>query len=311
MKKTLLAMFALVAGMATAQVNYTAVEPAAETVLPKAYGNYAMMSFEFTFDQPVTVGDLSGVKLYEMSDATAATEVAPDDDWRATVSGNKVSIWGADYDGFTCTFNVKDCGYQLVIPAGVFSAGGATNEEYVINYYGLNAPEVPITPIELVSVVPEAETALGAETAYPQFSFTLTFNQPVVVNAEGVKLVKESENGPEVAPSDEWRTNMSNNNTTVQFWGADYDGFVDYFSVEDCNYYFIVPAGAIKAGDAENEELVILYYGTEIPTAINDVNVNATEVGRYNINGQRVNANTSGVQIVKMSDGSTLKVIVK
>lgn len=311
MKKTLLAMFALVAGMATAQVNYTAVDPAAETVLPKAYGDYAMMSFDFTFDQPVTVGDLSGVKLYEMIEATAATEVAPDDDWRATVSGNKVTIWGADYDGFTCTFVAKDCGYQLVIPAGVFTADGATNEEYVINYYGLNAPEVPVTPIELVSVEPAEETVLGAETAYPQMSFTLNFNQPVEVDLNGVKLVKETPEGTEVAPSDAWNATMSNNNATVQFWGADYDGFVDYFAVEDCDYYFVVPAGAIKAGDAVNEAFAFHYYGLALPTAISDVNTEATIVGRYNVNGQRVGASQQGIQIVKMSDGSTLKVVVK
>lgn len=311
MKKSLLALFALVAGMATAQVNYTAVSPEAETVLPKAYGNYAMMSFEFTFDQPVTVGDLSGVKLYEMSDATAATEIAPDDDWRSTVSGNKVTIWGADYDGFTCTFETKDCGYQLVIPAGVFTANDATNEAYVINYYGQNAPVVEPVALELLSIEPAEETVLAATTNYPQFSFTLTFNQAVEANTQGVKLVKENPNGTEVAPSDEWRVNMSNGNTTVQFWGADYDGFVDYFTAENCNYYFIVPAGAIKVGDAVNEPFAFLYYGTEAPTAISEVNAAAVEVARYNVGGQRVSANTSGVQIVKMSDGSTLKVVVK
>ena len=287
-------------------LEYVSVNPAEGSVLPKAYGDYAMMSFEFTFEEAVNVGDLSGVKLLEMGNAKAATEIAPDDEWRSTVSGNKVTIWGADYDGFTCAFQAKDCGYQLVIPAGVFSTDQLANKEYVINYLGQGEP----TPLELESIVPAEETVLGADTAYPEFSFTLTFNMPVQATVDGVKLVKETPDGTEVAPSDGWRANVSGNE--VHFWGADYDGFVDYFTAENCNYYFIVPAGAIKADNAQNEEdLVFLYYGTEIPTAINDVNVNATEVGRYNISGQRVNANTSGVQIVKMSDGSTLKVIVK
>lgn len=288
-------------------LEYVSVNPAEGTVLPKSYGDYAMMSFEFTFDQPVTVGDLSGVKLMELGEAKAATEITPDDEWRANVEGNKVTIWGADYDGFTCTFLAKDCGYQLVIPAGVFAAGNLANKEYVIDYLG----QGEATPLELVSIEPEEESVLGADTNYPQFSFTLTFNMPVTVNVEGVKLVKESPEGTEVAPSDAWNATVSSDKTSVQFWGSDYDGFVDYFSVENCDYYFIVPAGAIKAGEATNEAFAFHYYGTEAPTAISDVNTNATEVGRYNVNGQRVNANQGGIQIVKMSDGTTLKVVVK
>ena len=166
MKKTLLTLCAMaMAAIASAQFTYS-VDPAAETVLPKAWGNYANMAFTFTFDEAVTVNNADAVKLYEMG-ATASTEVAPDDDWRANSSngGKTVMIWGADYDGFTCTFQANDCEYQLVIPAGTFTtASGAANEELRITYYGLNAPEVPALPLSYVTVEPEEESVLGAET---------------------------------------------------------------------------------------------------------------------------------------------------
>ena len=315
MRKSLLAICALAMAMAaSAQVNYVTVDPAAETVLPKAYGNYAMMSFTFTFDEAITVKNVGNVKLYEVKE-TGNSEVAPDDEWRTTTSnGNKtVQIWGADWDGYTCSFLANDCDYELVIPAGTFTnPTGASNEEIRVRYYGQNAPAIPAEPLTYISVDPQEDTALGAETSYPGMSFTFTFDQAVTANANGVKLVKESPNGSEITPSDEWRVSMSSGNTKAQFWGADYDGYVDYFRVEDCDYYFIVPAGAIKAGDVENEEFVVHYFGTTIHTAINDVKDASNHVvARYNIQGQVVDANAKGIQLVKMSDGSTLKVIVK
>ncbi|MBP3738162.1 MAG: hypothetical protein J6I72_03835 [Muribaculaceae bacterium] len=314
MKKTLLAICAMAMTLAaSAQVNYVTVDPAAETVLPKVWGNFANMSFTFTFDEAVTVNNVENVKLYELG--TTTSEVAPDDTWYTNTSngGKTVQIWGSDYDGYMCTFSANDCDYEFVVPAGTFtSATGASNEEIRVRYYGLNAPAVPAQPLTYVSVDPEEDTVLGAETDYPGMSFTFTFDKAVTADATGVKLVKGSADGSEIAPSDAWNVTMGNANTTVQFWGADYDGFVDYFAVEDCDYYFIVPAGAIKAGDVENEEFVVRYYGKNLPTAIGDVKAAERHVvARYNINGQLVDANAQGIQLVKMSDGSTLKLIVK
>ncbi|MBO4871176.1 MAG: hypothetical protein J5565_04245 [Muribaculaceae bacterium] len=314
MRKSLLAICAFAMAMAaSAQINYASVDPTAETVLPKVYGNYVSMAFTFNFDEAVTVKNVSAVKLYEVKD-TGNSEVTPDDDWYATPSngGKTILIWGSDYDGFTCSFLANDCDYELVIPAGTFTANGASNEEIRVRYYGQNAPVVPAEPLTYISVDPQEDTALGAETSYPGMSFTFTFDKAVTASADGVKLVKESPNGSEITPSDEWRVSMSGGNTKVQFWGADYDGYVDYFRVEDCDYYLIVPAGAIKSGDAENEEFVVHYFGTNIHTAINDVkDANNHVVARYNIQGQVIDANAKGIQLVKMSDGSTLKVIVK
>ena len=105
MKKHLLSMVALATMGLAAMAQTYSVEPAANTVLPKTYSNWASMSFTFNFDQAVTVGDATSVKLMKDDPATG-TEIAPDDQWNATTSngGKTVTLWGADYDGFTCSF---------------------------------------------------------------------------------------------------------------------------------------------------------------------------------------------------------------
>jgi hypothetical protein len=63
----------------------------------------------------------------------------------------------------------------------------------------------------------------------------------------------------------------------------------------------------------QNERIVITLQGATLagidasPAVGNDVK----EVARYNLNGQRVDAPTKGINIVKYSDGSSRKVLVK
>lgn len=312
MKKMLLSLVALATmGLAATAQTYS-VEPAANTVLPKAYSNWASMSFTFNFDQAVTVGDISGVKLMK-GNPTTGTEVAPDDDWRATASngGKTVTVWGADYDGYTCAFQCEDANYYLVIPAGAL-----TEDEIVVEYYGLNAP-AEAEPLTMVAADPEPNTVLP-QNAYKMvnMTFVLTFNQ-ALTNVDPLNVsLRESDpvTGFEIDPMEEWVATISGDKMSVNIWGADMDWAVDYFFARDITYYLTIPAGAIKAGDATNEEdIVIEYYGEKIPaTAIEQVNAgNVTEVARYNINGQRVDASHTGVVLVKMSDGSTLKMMVR
>ncbi|MDO4510628.1 MAG: hypothetical protein Q4B68_02280 [Bacteroidales bacterium] len=165
------------------------------------------------------------------------------------------------------------------------------------------------------SVVPAANTVLPeAYTNYAEMKFTFTFDQAISTTSLGqVKLTDAA--GAAYDPDDAWVGTKSNGGKTVAVWGADYDGFVCTFKVTEQPYYFSVPAGAFKiATGATNEAFTITYYGKSIPepTAITDVNKgNASVVGRYNLKGQSVDANAQGVQIVKMSDGSTVKVIVR
>jgi hypothetical protein len=55
------------------------------------------------------------------------------------------------------------------------------------------------------------------------------------------------------------------------------------------------------------------FYMPASTTGIKDVNANddnATEVARYNAAGQQINGAQKGINIIKMSNGKTVKVIV-
>ena len=49
------------------------------------------------------------------------------------------------------------------------------------------------------------------------------------------------------------------------------------------------------------------------PTPVNSVSINnnVSETSRYSINGQCLNSPTKGINIVKYSDGSVKKIVVK
>lgn len=312
MKKLLLSMVAMATMGLAAMAQTYSVEPAANTVLPKIYSNWASMSFTFNFDQAVTVGDVTSVKLMKGDPATG-TEVTPDDEWYSTTSngGKTVTLWGADYDGYTCTFECDDANYYLVVPAGVL-----TEDEIVVEYYGQNAP-VPAEPLVVVGGDPEPNTVLPKQySTMVNMAFTLTFNQALTsVTPDNVEL-RESDpaTGFVIDPMDAWNATLSGDKMSVTLWGSDYDGFTDYFFARDITYYLVIPAGAIQAGDVTNEEdIVIEYYGENVPsTAIDGVQAaGSTEVARYNINGQRIDASHKGVVIVKMSDGTTRKMMVR
>ena len=313
MKKHLLSMVALATMGLAAMAQTYSVEPAANTVLPKTYSNWASMSFTFNFDQAVTVGDATSVKLMKDDPATG-TEIAPDDQWNATTSngGKTVTLWGADYDGFTCSFACEDANYYLVVPAGVL-----TEDEIVVEYYGMNAPQ-PAEPLMVVGGDPEPNTVLPKQySSMVNMTFTLTFNQALTsVDPANVEL-RESDpaTGFVIDPMDAWNATLSGDKMSVTLWGSDYDGFTDYFFARDITYYLVIPAGAIQAGDVTNDEAIVIeYYGENVPgtTAIEGIDANgATEVARYSINGQRVSAGQTGVVIVRMSDGSSRKLIVR
>ena len=74
------------------------------------------------------------------------------------------------------------------------------------------------------------------------------------------------------------------------------------------NYYYSI--SAIGEGDV----VLSKYIGTFSTSAgINNIyyNDNATEVARYDIYGHRLSEPTKGINIVKYSDGTVKKMIIK
>jgi hypothetical protein len=83
------------------------------------------------------------------------------------------------------------------------------------------------------------------------------------------------------------------------------------------NYAYSVKAYFDKDGNTavsnmSDYMLVDLVKGT-CTLGVNELNTNsvAKEVARYNINGELLTAPTKGINIVKMSDGRVIKMIVK
>lgn len=92
---------------------------------------------------------------------------------------------------------------------------------------------------------------------------------------------------------------------------------ISSYDTEDCTLY--VPIGRTGSFDIDEPwckfKKIVEYdfdklTGIDKVTTDSDNQGDAHEVARYSINGQRLNASTQGINIVKYSDGTTKKVMV-
>lgn len=155
-------------------------------------------------------------------------------------------------------------------------------------------------------------------SGYTPMSFSVTFAEPVTVVNDSPEVLLKADNqlyNSIFKPSDSWKVNLSSDRKTITVWAADYDGYTETFKFNpEKAYYVILPSDMVKnaTGD-QNERIVITLQGATLagidasPAVGNDVK----EVARYNLNGQRIDAPTKGINIVKYSDGSSRKVLVK
>lgn len=117
-----------------------------------------------------------------------------------------------------------------------------------------------------------------------------------------------------ITPDDSWKAVKGDDANTLRIWAADYDGFIQTFKVQEgYTYRMEIPAGIVQNADgSKNEKIVIEVSGPEA-SAISGIAAGESvkAEARYNINGQRLNARQKGINIVRMSDGKTVKVVVK
>lgn len=276
---------------------------------------YAEMKAEVVFGEDITiVQGKPAVFLREGSELSGAV-IEPDDAWYAVKGDNSktLRVWAADYDSYTMTFSPKqDTKYYLIIPAGVVkNAAGELNEKIVIELNGPTAPK----PLTVVSTTPANGAILPA--GWTDMAFNITFDSDITILDYGPDAVLRKgdlENGTKIEPDLSWKSVKGDNDQTLRIWASDYDYMVQQFKVEaDTKYYMVIPAGIVKnADDARNEEIVIELNGPTT-SAISGVGAEngISESARYNVNGQRLSAKQKGVNIVRMSDGSTMKVYVK
>lgn len=332
MKKTLLhaslAVLLLLVGTLNAAAGtfaLTGSSPEDKGVL-NAYWGYASTTFDLNFGENVVIKKSSGVAahLYK-GDAATGTEITPDDDWRLTIgdASTTARLWGADYDGYTYSFEVDDnATYTLVVPAGVIAnAAGDTNEELTLTFYGSEeakkAAEGGSQPagLALESSTPADGEQFTLSGGWADMGIYLTFNKDITIVNKSANVVLQQVGGSTVDPDDGWVVTKNGSNG-VHIWGSDYDGFTCTFKpAEDATYTFTIPAGIVKDTDGNlNEALTITVLGPTTETSIGISQANATtatESLRVNAAGQTIGKAQKGLNIVKFSDGSVRKFIVR
>lgn len=211
-------------------------------------------------------------------------------------------------------------GIDSSIPVNVLKN---SKQSFVDNGWGdfFTITEGSVSIFPYVSSNPADSSVIATNNKYAAMSFDIVFDKPITIVKQNpdVFLREKSVINPDlITPDNQWNAVVGKDKNTLNIWGADYDGYTCSF-MPNANeeYYLVIPAGTVKndAGDL-NEQIVIMFYGST-PTGVDNVsfndaaNSNATVVARYNLNGQKINGAQKGINIVKMSDGSTKKIIVE
>ena len=213
------------------------------------------------------------------------------------------------YEAYEGQFYGVDKSCKLYVPNG----SSASYREKGWHQY------LTITETENGVLKPVSTTPADGSVVAPgwlNMAFDITFSEPItIVNTapEAYLRVGSEISGVLKTPDNGWVAVKENANT-LRVWGSDYDGFPCIYKAEDGKSYFmIIPAGVVKnaAGDA-NEQIVISVKCEQT----NDIESigggeDAVEVARYAIGGQKIPSASKGINIVRMSDGSVKKVLVK
>ncbi len=291
-----------------AGLAYVNVTPAEGTVL----GKYADMKVEIEFASDITIVNANPEVYLRKGSELSGAIVSSDAGWKVNMAGkNAIRVWSDDGDGYTQTFTPEqDAAYYLIIPAGIVkNAAGDLNERIVIKWTGPAAPKT----LEIVSVTPADGSTLPS--GYFDMKFVITFADNITVLDYGPDAsLRESDaiDGKEIVPDLGWKAVKENDNT-LSIWASDYDGNLQSFRVDDNLVYFMtIPAGIVQnaAGD-KNEEILIELKGAT--SGIDGVSVDngLVSVGHYDLTGRVIPADAKGLHIVRMSDGSARKIMVK
>ena len=234
-----------------------------------------------------------------------------------TCEGSKAPEFVGVYEEYDSPF-YKVKATSVNIPKG---SSKSYSSQYWTDYFSLKESDKAVLAVESTS------PANGDAFTNKNFSasFDITFGEPVTIvekNPEAYLRVSATGGNPLLAgkvlePDDAWYvTYPSSSKETVRIWAADYDSYtMSYANDADKVYTLVVPAGIVKNAAGElNEQIVISVKGYDPSTGIADATIApevAKEVARYNVNGMRIGKNQKGIAIVKMSNGSVKKVMVK
>lgn len=222
---------------------------------------YNTMAFDVVFDQTISrISRTPAVVLTETLNGKATT-VEPEDSWEATVTGNSLRVWGADYDGYTMEYETKDgAAYKLVIPAGIVrTADGMKNDQITIEY----TCGTPATPAPVMVSSTPANGSEIASNKYANMKCVVTFDQDVTcVKRTPAVVMKETLDGTTnvIEPENSWAAGVDKGNT-LTVWGEDYDGYtMTYNAKAGATYTVEIPAGVVKNADnVENEAFTVTW----------------------------------------------------
>lgn len=77
------------------------------------------------------------------------------------------------------------------------------------------------------------------------------------------------------------------------------------------NATLYIPKGTMEKYKSTEGWKKFVFIEEGIPSGINSVSIDATEEERFNLRGEKLSAPQRGVNIIRMSDGTTKKVVVK
>lgn len=274
---------------------------------------YADMKVDIVFSEDITiVNDTPDVFMREGSEMSGAT-IDAENSWRANNGDNNqtLRIWASDLDGFPQTFTPKaETKYYIIIPAGVVkNAAGDMNEKIVVEWVGPDAPKV----LKVVSTSPVNGEDMTA--GLKDMTFDITFESDITILDYGPDVTLTEINGDtqkKITPDYSWKA-VKNGDNTLRIWGSDYDSHPMTYQVkENCTYRLVIPAGIVQNADkAKNEEIIIEWNGP-VANSIDGINADNSEPkAYYNINGQHLSSKQKGLNIVRMANGKTVKVMVK
>lgn len=168
--------------------------------------------------------------------------------------------------------------------------------------------------LKVVTTTPQDSSTVNG---YGTLSFKITFEEPVqVINqTPDVALRAKSLLHQNIfTPDDSWKVTLENDNKTINVWAADYDGYPSSFKYNpEERYFFVLPANTVKTIFGNPNERIVISLIGDVLAGIETINTTDTHqkiVGRYNLNGQKLDAPQKGINILKFADGTTKKVIV-
>lgn len=229
------------------------------------------------------------------------------------------------YDSYEEAFYGIASGATITVPKG--SKDSYSKQGYD-SYFTIS--ESLAGTLKAVSVTPADSSKLLAQ--FQPMSFNITFDSPVTIDNDSPAVrIQKGDGGSNTAlfsfsaslvePDGTWHVvDNSSDHKTITVWADDGygDGDTQTFSTEDTTYYVIIPSKIVRASSGldVSEQITLFYYGGKKATGINGIfsdnkTADSRVIERYNLSGQKVSAAQKGIQILRYTDGTTRKVLMR